>query len=347
MSASLVSASCVSNLPPSAAQPRGGPCRCGVVAAASGFVAERTVTNPRWLEIQVISMLPAADALHVLPFGWDRVALSPEDRPGWDVDPLPLSWGPLSVSSAVRECRRIAGALPPAPLYHARCRWPIPRSLRKVGYVQLRLGSSLAADRQPFIERPKRFLALGMSPGRHYGFLRDADELAECTERLVDLGLREGIFTRPLDETATDALNRAYYVLVGGYDVPLGDRVLNVEAIRQLQACWNFAQWQLRRQRRTRFGLASKRRHVVPLANNGSSEDPLQEVFLRELLANDGEGIRRHIYEFSAEPRERRLLELIGTGGRSEAEAARQLGVSLLDARGIQGRFVAFLLRDW
>lgn len=325
-----------------------GPARLGRIAATAGFVLHRAAIAAHGLEIHLLSRTPEFAQFRLIPLGWDRQPLASEDQGGWGSNAITLPWSLSPSLLASHERRRLTAALGPAPLYHARCQWPIPGELRKVGYAQLRLEKPDGAPGMPralVVERPKRFVALGVRPEVHYGVFRTPAELEHCVQRALELALVEDIFTEPLDEVATDALTRVYYALLGGFDIPLGDLLLTREAVRQLQAFWIFAQAQLRRRRVTRFGLASAKRKVVATPQQlPGKEHLLNELMLQELLAEGADGARRRIASFTVDRGHRQLLERVLVDGESTRQVAESLELDLNFANLLIRRFLVFVL---
>ncbi len=319
--------------------------------ARHGFIVRRAEGHVARLEMLYVSQhaAPAECLLRLLDA--KRAPFTAMQRD--DYDWLPAFPGVLLPETNPRwsgaELDRLRTALGDGPLYYARCHWGVPVALSGAAYVQLALRKWQAPTQsweEFVVERPKRFMASGS--GEHsvdYGLFLDAKSIEYCIDRLLCLGVREGIFRERLDETRADALARAFFVLVGGFDVPLVDAELTREAVRQLQSYRNFAGRQISRLRRTRFGLASAKRRVVPATDEvRSADDVLTDLIVRDFAARGPDWLRRLVGEFTPGAAHRKLLERTLLDQEPLAQVARELKLGQRDANEVVERFLKYCL---
>ena len=196
-----------------------------------------------------------------------------------------------------------------------------------------------------YCERRRCDWGLGTTPKTAYGFLFTPGQHAYLMEEITGLARREGIMAPPYDETNSDALLKIYFSLLGGFDTPMLNAIDSPDAPRQIQAMKNYAAMQLDRQRRTRFGLASKKRKVVELVDEGNSvDDPLASSILRALLSRGPDLLRAQIRDFTSSPPSRKFLEGVILNAKPLERAAECLKIPLAEADALLDRAALFLI---
>ncbi len=319
-----------------------------------GFLIQRSSDKPSRLRMVCISTSQQPLKCRLRLLDAKRVPLGQTEFSKSDsYDSTPDVMRPTKRRPAFCNARltRVEERLGGGPLFYGECTWKIPSCLRSVGYAQLVLEPADRRGQEPtnalIVERPKRNLALGTRlPAIHHGIWLDREWIERRTGLLQRRGQALRMFPNPPDEQATDAMLRMYFILLGGYDVPLTAAEPGKEMDRQLRAHDKYAGLQRERNRKTRHGLASRKRSVTEKSESfaRATDDVLANVIARDLMSRGSSWMQQQIRYFTPDSNHRKLLRNVILQSKPVTDAAAALKISLPDAEAMVDRFVLYLI---